>query len=71
MTIFEATMIAEGGIDLVDDALVADYEEDPEGVALDAWQLLVDSGVAWQLQGSFGRQAAALIDAGLINRGRA
>jgi len=71
MTIFEATMIAEGSIDLVDDALVVDYEEDPEGVALDAWQLLVDSGVAWQLQGSFGRQAAALIDAGLINRGRA
>ena len=40
--------------------------EDDEEV-LDFFQNLVDSGVAWQLQGHYGRTARALINAGLIN----
>ena len=33
---------------------------------LDAWQLLIDSGIAWQLQGTYARGAQALIEQGLV-----
>lgn len=55
MSLFNATMIAEG----------ADEPESQEQY-LEAWQLLVDTGTCWQLQGFFGRTAQALIDEGLI-----
>ena len=46
--------------------------EDNDGVYsekqyLEAWQHLVDTGLAWQLQGWYGRRAHALIQDGLIN----
>ena len=59
MTIFEATMLAEGNVDL------AGVEPTEENL-IEAWQMLVDTGTCWRLQGWFGRQAAALIDAGVI-----
>jgi hypothetical protein len=54
MSIFDATMIAEG----VDEA-------DSEEQYVAAWQLLIDSGVVWQLQGWFGRTARDLIEQGV------
>ena len=38
-------------------------ELDEEGI-LELFQELIDSGLAWQLQGSYGRTARALIEAG-------
>ena len=40
--------------------------EADESQVIEAWQHLVDTGLAWQLQGSFGRTAQSLIDAGII-----
>lgn len=35
---------------------------------VEGFQHLINSGLAWQLQGSYGRTAAALIDAGLCHK---
>jgi hypothetical protein len=56
MDSFTATGIAEGWI-----------EAESEDQQIEAWQTLVDTGLAWQLQGWFGRTAAALIEQGIIN----
>ena len=39
-----------------------------EDEVVEFFQELVDTGVAWSLQGSYGRTATALIDAGYVTR---
>lgn len=54
MDTFTACMICEGAIEA---------ESDEQG--FEAWQLLIDTGLVWQLQGWFGRTARDLIEAGI------
>jgi hypothetical protein len=56
MDTYQAVGLAEGFI-----------EADSEDQVLEAWQTLVDTGMAWQLQGWFGRTARHLIEEGYIN----
>ena len=55
MSNYEATGIVEGFI-----------EPDDEEQVIEAWQHLVDTGLAWQLQGWFGRTANQMIEQGII-----
>ncbi len=54
---YDAVAIAEG---------FAGFEPTEEQQR-EAWQHLVDTGLAWKLQGWFGRTASDLIERGLIN----
>ena len=66
MNNFDAIMIAEG-------ATPQDIPaEEQEEQILAAWQHLIDTGLCWQLQGHFGRNAARLIELGVCTpRGNA
>ena len=55
MDSYNAVGIAEGFV-----------EADSEEQVLEAWQYLVDTGLAWKLQGWFGRTAKQLIEQGYI-----
>lgn len=46
--------------------LVEGFEEGTEDEVIEAWQYLVDTGMAWKLQGTIGRCAADLIEQGII-----
>jgi len=57
---YTAVMVAEGAI-----APEGDTVEEQEEYILRAWQVIIDSGIVWQLQGYFGRTAHDLIQQGL------
>ena len=42
-------------------------QEEKTDCYIAAWQHLVDTGLAWKLQGSTGREAMRMIAAGLVN----
>jgi hypothetical protein len=54
---YTATGLAEGFI-----------EADNEEQIIEAWQYLHDTGLAYQLQGWFGRTATDLIEQGIITK---
>ena len=47
--------------------IVERFEEYTEEEHLKAWQHLIDTGLAWQLQGSFARAARWLIEQGICH----
>ena len=53
---YNAVGIAEGFI-----------EAESEEQVIEAWQFLIDSGLAWKLQGFFGRTASQLIEQGICS----
>lgn len=53
---------------LQDISIVEGLEDSDIDEQLAAWQRLVDTGLAWKLQGWYGRAAIQLIEQGLIKR---
>lgn len=51
---------------LADKIITYETEEVSLEFVTDLFQELVDNGMAWTLQGSYGRTAKQLIDAGLV-----
>jgi hypothetical protein len=57
---------ATGGYDVA--SAIINYESGNLNIdqTIELFQHLVDTGMAWQLQGEYGRAAKALIEAGLV-----
>lgn len=47
--------------------LAEGFEEGTEEQIIEAWQYLHDTGLAYELQGWFGRTAQSLLEQGIIN----
>ena len=55
-------------MDQVDKIIAYEQGDLSEEETISLFQELVDSGLAWKLQGHYGRTAAALIKAGLVSQ---
>lgn len=53
-------------LNLTSDIIAYEQGELDEDATIELFQHLVNTGLAWQLQGSYGRAAADMIEAGLI-----
>ncbi len=53
-------------LDLTSDIIAYECSEMDEERATIFFQHLVDTGLAWSLQGSYGRTAKAMIEAGMV-----
>lgn len=58
-------------LNLTDSIVAYEQGELDEDEVLELFQALVDTGLAWRLQGHYGRTAAGLIGAGLVSAGGA
>ena len=56
-----------GQMDQVEKIMAYESGELEEHEMLELFQELVDSGLAWKLQGHYGRTAKMLIEAGYVN----
>ena len=65
----EATLNAEGKFDLTTRIIEFETGEVTEEQVIELFQYLVDTGLAWSLQGTYGRTAEALLEAGVITKG--
>jgi hypothetical protein len=54
--------------DVVGAIIAYEGDELDEEDTVELFQYLVDTGMAWSLQGHYGRQATALIDYGYVTR---
>jgi len=54
--------------DSVEFVIAYEQGELDEAAIVEGFQYLIQSGLAWSLQGHYGRTAAALIEAGLCHR---
>lgn len=54
-------------MDLVDQIIAYESGDLDDAGTIALFQDLVNSGMAWQLQGTYGRMAAAMLDCGVIS----
>lgn len=55
----EYNFTVANAVEICEQSVMSDIDEETA-----AWQYLIDTGLAWQLQGWFGRTAKRLIDEG-------
>lgn len=58
-------------MDQIDKIIAYEQGELSEKEMIELFQSLVDTGLAWSLQGHYGRTATQLINAGIITREKA